>query len=196
MAWSVVQTVPPASEPVTVAEVKAQARIDISDDDTLLASYIKGARQQVETETGRQLLTATWVYRADAFPRCGYIALPKPPLLTVTALAYVDSAGVTQTWGSSNYRVDLYDDPGTVRLAYGVSWPSTRSQFDAVQLTYTAGYGATAASVPEPLRLAILLWVAHLYEHREAVSERELYAMPLGVERLVWPYRVASVLVG
>lgn len=194
MGYSVIQTTPPASEPVTLTEVKAQARIDLDADDTLLTSYIKAVRQLIETETGRQLLTATWVYRAWGFEHCCYVELPKPPLLTVTSIAYVDSDGVTQTWAASNYRVSTAK--GRVYLASGVSWPSVRSQFDALQITYTAGYGATAASVPEPLRIAALLWIAHLYEHRETVNDKQLYEVPLASERFLWPYRLASVLVG
>jgi uncharacterized phiE125 gp8 family phage protein len=198
MRYSLVQTVPPTTEPVTLAEVKAQSRIDAVDaeQDTLLGNYIEAVRQQVENETGRQLITATWVYRAWGFPGCPYIELPKPPLLTISAVAYVDADGVTQTWAGSNYRADIYAQPGRLYLAYGASWPSVRIQFDAVQITYTAGYGANAANVPEPLRTAILLWVAHLYEHREAVTEKTLDVMPLAVERFVWPYRLTNLLVG
>ena len=198
MTYSVVQTVAPSSEPVTLAEVKLQCRIDsdMTAEDTLLTQYIAIARQQIENETGRQLITATWVYRADAFPVCRWIEMPRPPLLTITTLAYVDGAGTTQTWASSNYRVNSYADPGRLELAYGVSWPTVRSQFDAVQVSYTAGYGAAASAVPEPLRQAILLWVADLYLRREPTGDRQAYLMPLSVERLLWPYRVASVLIG
>ena len=198
MSYTLVQTLPPTAEPVTVEEAKAQARIDadLTEEDGLLRAYIRAATRQVETETGRQLMLATWVYRASAFPACGIIEVPRPPLLTVTTLAYVDGLGVTQTWASSNYRVDVQADPGRVHLAYAISWPSVRSQYDAVQLTYTAGYGAAPSDVPEPLRVAILLWVAELYKNREPTGEKAMHAMPYSVERLIWPYRLASVLVG
>lgn len=57
MRYSIVQTVAPTSEPITVPEAKAQARIDadLTDEDALVQTYIQAARGQVETETGRQL---------------------------------------------------------------------------------------------------------------------------------------------
>lgn len=48
---------PPAAEPVSVAE--AHARIDASDEDTLIGSLITAARELVETETARRLITQT-----------------------------------------------------------------------------------------------------------------------------------------
>ncbi len=210
MFYTLEQTLLPASEPVTVEDAKVQARIDadVTDEDGLLRAYIRAATRQVETETGRQLMLATYVYRASGFPSCAWIEIPKPPLIAVTSVAYVDTAGVTQTWASSNYRVDVQSDPGRVHLAYGISWPSVRSQYDAVQITYLAGYGAELLdddpltygprpeAVPEALRIAILLWVADLYRTREPSGEKAMHVMPYSIERFLWPYRLASVLVG
>jgi uncharacterized phiE125 gp8 family phage protein len=207
MPYSLVQTLAPASEPVTVPEAKAQARIDadLTDEDALLALYITAARRQVETETGRQLMLATYAYRADCFPVGDCLELPRPPLVAVSSIAYVDSNGDTQTWASSNYTVDTSSDPGKVHLAYNATWPTIRDVPNAVTITYQAGYGATfddpdylpaPEKVPAELRVAILLWVAELYKHREPTGDRQSYVMPYAVERLVWPYRLASVLVG
>ena len=47
----------PGEEPVTLAEAKAWCRIDGADDDALLAALIAAARLQVESLTGRALMT-------------------------------------------------------------------------------------------------------------------------------------------
>ena len=59
---------PPATEPVTVAEAKAHARIDIDDDDAMVAALITAARQWVEDTTGRCLITQQWKLTLDNWP--------------------------------------------------------------------------------------------------------------------------------
>ena len=45
---------------------------------------------------------------------------------------------------------------------------------------------------PEPCLMAVKLLVAHWYLHREAVSEKAVQEVPLGVTRLLAPYRDLS----
>lgn len=45
---------------------------------------------------------------------------------------------------------------------------------------------------PEPCLLAVKLLVAHWYLHREAVSDKAGQEVPLGVTRLLAPYRDLS----
>ena len=52
--------IPPAEEPVSLAEAKQHLRVDSGDDDLLIGSLISAARQAAETKTGRQLITARW----------------------------------------------------------------------------------------------------------------------------------------
>lgn len=57
---------------------------------------------------------------------------------------------------------------------------------NGVAVTVTAGFGAAAADVPEPLRLAIRLMIAHWYEHR---GNGEAPPPPLTVAALLAPFR-------
>src|SRR5690242_18760477 len=50
----------PGEEPVSLAEAKAFARIDGSDEDALVGALIAAARLHVESLTGRALITQTW----------------------------------------------------------------------------------------------------------------------------------------
>ena len=198
MRWSIVQTTPPDAEPISLDEAKAQSRLDadLTDEDTLLAAYIAAARGAIENETGRQLVTATYELRLDAFPRRErYMAIPRPPLQSVESIVYLDSSGAPQTMDEALYAADTASDPGVIALASTASWPATLWQRNAVTITYMAGYGDEPTAVPGPLRAALLLWVAALYEQREDMSEKPLTQFPLGVQRLIYPYRLASVLV-
>lgn len=158
--------VEPVIEPVTLAEVKNFLRITDTDDDVLLTQQIAAARRHAEKETRRQLIEATFKLWLDEFPETIY--LPRPPLISVTSpIAYTDVTGAAATF--TNYQVTQGREPAIIEPAYGYSWPSTLAQREAVVITYKAGYGTTAASVPAGIRMAIMGLVAHMYENREPV---------------------------
>jgi uncharacterized phiE125 gp8 family phage protein len=177
----------PTVEPVTKAEIKQHLRLDGSEDDGYLDGLIAAARKHAETATGRALITQTWYARLDGFPRI--IRLPWPTLQTVTAVTYIDSNGTTQTLAATEYTVNTYSEPGTIIEAYGKSWPSTRDVENCVTVEYTCGYGATAASVPEGIRHAIKMLVAHWYRVREPIITGTIVAdTPMAVDMLLNQY--------
>lgn len=171
------QTVAPTEEPVSLADVKLHLRVDGNEENVLIASLIAAAREFCESYTGLQFVTATWAYTLDAFPSQDIIRLPRPPLSSVTTVAYTDAAGDAQTMSSSDYDVDTTSIEGRLALAYGASWPSTRDEIDAVTITYVAGYG-NAQAVPDAAKSAIYMVVADLYEHRESRLEMRVYDNP------------------
>ena len=61
----------PAAEPVTLAEVKLDLRIDSNDDDVLMSARITAARLAAEYITRRALLTQSWMLVMDQFPAPG-----------------------------------------------------------------------------------------------------------------------------
>ena len=158
---------------VTAAEAKTHCRIDsgITDFDTWIANAIAAAQEYVERYTNRILLASTWDITWDRFPSGNdpiYVPLVPIALTTpVTHIKYYDANGTQQTWSSSNYVVSVDREPGIIRLAYSVSWPTIRSQPDAVQVRVIAGYSA-AATVPQGLKYAILLLVGHWFANRES----------------------------
>lgn len=185
MPLTLVQTVAPASEPVTLAEAKLHLRVEVSDDDDLITGLLKAARQYAETVTGRQLMQATWRLNLDAWPDDDEIRVPKPPLQSVSSITYVDTAGATQTVAASDYQVDANSEPGRIVPAYGEVWPAVRDQLNAIAVTYVAG-GAAASSVPEGIKAAIKLLLAHWYETREAVITGTIATeVPMAVESLL-----------
>ncbi len=185
----------PTTEPITLDEAKQQVRRDfVLDDDVYISGVlIPAARSRGELSTGRQFLTATWDLKLSQFPSCSYepIEIPKSPLLAVTSITYVDTDGATQTWTSSKYVVDAPQGPnpkrGRVFLAYGETWPQARCQPNAVTVRFTAGYGAEGEFVPPRLKMAMLLDIGTLFEHREDVVVGQGYAIapfPIGAEQI------------
>lgn len=186
---------------------KRQCHLDgTTDEDGFVGqTLIPAAFDRAELVTRRQLLVATWDLKLDFFPCVSgiwgshqaawrdWIELPKPPLIEVVSITYVDTAGATQTWASSNYLVDAPQGPrcarGRVSPAYGVIWPQTRYQLNAVTIRFRAGYvdDITAAAVdqepnvPALLVQGMLMDIGTMFENRENyVGDTRITDIPTG----------------
>lgn len=188
-------TTAPAAEPVSVDDLRLHSRIDVVDDLTYLASLIAASRQWIEQYLGRQLITATWTMTLDGFPADDVIELPRPPLISISSLKYYDADRALQTVAPADYYTHAYAGPeggmGRLERAEGASWPSVFGGEGAVQIAFSAGYGAAGSAVPLQIRQAILLHAAELYERREQVVVGTISSpVAITVERLLWPLRV------
>lgn len=181
------------TEPLTLAEAKRHCNIadELDAHDTYLTALTVAAREYVEAYTGRQLINATWDLVLDRFPVYGPIYLPKSPLSSITSITYLDADGASQTWSSANYRVITSTEPGTVNLAYQVTYPTTRNVAGCVTVRFVAGYGSTAASVPKAVKQAMLLLVGHWFANREALGNVG-GMVEMAVESLLAMYRVGD----
>lgn len=170
---SLTRTTQPAVEPVTLAEAKAHLRVDTSDDDAYIGTLITAARQWCEEYLDRTLVNTQWTMRLDSFPY--EIELPRPPIAssgTVTAVTLTYTLGdeSTATLSSSAYRVDRHSTPGVVRQLRSGTWPANLDDYNAVTVTWWAGYGASGSSVPQGVKNAMLLYIHELYEKRGAAE--------------------------
>ena len=115
------------------------------------------------------------------------IALPFPPLVSVTSVSYEDSAGAVVAMPSSAY---LATEAG-MDTTFGTTFPSGRWEANAVKIRYTAGY----ATLPGAIRAALLLMVGDLYANRETVdtglrAASVVIPMSTTVQALLSPFRV------
>lgn len=183
----------PAVEPISVTGVKDHSRISITADDALLATYITAARQYVETRLSTALITQTWILYRDYFPGSEF-RLPRAPLQSVTSIKYTDEDGTESTYDSSNYQVDAVSKPGRVALASSASWPSvTLREMNGFYVTYVAGYGSGPSNVPGPIKQALFLLVADMYEFREnSIVEQgvTIEQLPFGIRSLLSSYNM------
>ncbi len=132
----------PGEEPVSLAEAKAFARVDGSDEDALMSALVAAARLHVESLTGRALVTQTW----RLVLKCVSGRVVQLPVVPAIELVEAPAGAVLQ--GDS------------VLLA---------AEVDELSIDYTAGYG-DAADVPVDLKQAVLTLVAYWYEHRDSVT--------------------------
>lgn len=177
-------TTPPAQEPVTVGQAKAQLRITHTKDDVYLAGLISVAREWAEDYTRRAFITQQLVaqyvnwplqFTKNAAEVDAAFIIPRPPLASVQSVNYYDNLDAAQTLATSQYRVDAIQDPGTVMLKqinYPNSYGPTLSQnyVNPITIAFTCGYGDSAAAVPARIKQAILIMVAHLYTRRTPVE--------------------------
>lgn len=172
----------PSVEPITLAEAKLHAKIETTDDDTLITNLIVAARRAAETFCGRAFISQVWDAVYDELPGEEYpfpdaLVLPRLPLVSVTGAYYTGTDGTETTWAATNYQVDLISG----RLIPLQSWPSRRER-SGFRVRWTAGY-ASAAAVPQEIKQALLEAVTHFYEKR---ADGEL---PMASKRLLQGFR-------
>ncbi|WP_256467859.1 head-tail connector protein [Bradyrhizobium sp. 18] len=188
----VVVITPPAYALVSLEEAKAHLRVDFDDDDDYIESLVETVTNTLDGPggwLGRALITQTLEWRGDEFGTCD-IRLPYPPIASIVSVKYDDDDGAEQTVSSGDYRLVGQPSLPRIALAYGSSWPSTRSQSESVRIRYTAGYGTAVDSVPAPIRQAVLLMIAELYENRELTTDRSRAELPFSAMALLSTYRV------
>lgn len=186
-----VVTTPPATDPITLVEGKAFARVDTSADDPLITALITSARVYAEPILDRTFVTTAYDLTLDAFPSDGgAICFPRSPLASVVSVTYIDSAGDSQTWADSKYDVDTASLVGRLSPAFGQSYPATRPQMNAVTVNFTAGDGNQAAQ-REDVKLLMKILVAESYEKRLLTGESKIFVNELA-ESLFWGLRVLS----
>lgn len=177
--------------------------------DPTINTLIKAARQHVEAYTSRALITQTWDWKGDSFRQLrdfcapsSPMKVPLPPLISVTSVTYLDTAGASQTWSASTgWQSDIptgspWMPHGRIMPKENQSYPSTQSStFNTVTVRFVCGYGA-ASTVPQPIKEAMLLLIGHWYEHREAVNIGNIVNLvtlvPIAVDELLREYQATT----
>jgi uncharacterized phiE125 gp8 family phage protein len=183
---------PPTVEPVTLTEAKAHARIDSNEDDALVTSLITAARQWAERYTNRAFITQTWKLALDTPPKADApheILLPKAPLQSVTKVEAFSDTDTPTLWPEANYFVDTSHEPGRLVQRLGATWPAFDRLANGMEVTYVAGYGDDASSVPEPIRAAIRELITDWYQHRGDEDQYTYRQSAFIAHALLAPYR-------
>jgi hypothetical protein len=203
-------------EPVSLTEAKAQVRLspDMTDDDTFLMGLVSTGRRLVERRLGITLvetqyratydneeppvdwrLAASFMpslsvaqtqYRAALGIQEPFVSLPNPPLLVDSTHPLTVSVGGV-TIDPATYTVDTDSQPGVVRFDTMPAIPAKST----LVVTYWAG---PKTPIAPQLRSAILLYVGHLYVHREAAtSEGGVNELPLAFDTLLASESVTGI---
>ena len=177
----------PATEPLTYAEVKAFLRLNDDSEQTFVTTLITIARQIVEGQTWRPLISQSWALQFDKSELTLFISnINKAPIISIDTVSYYDTDNVLQTLSPTLYETDIYGNPARFRLK---SIPSVYDRMGALIVNFVCGY-TNAAAVPQAIKQAMLLIIGHLYENRQdVVTGTQVNEMPLASRYLLEPYR-------
>ena len=190
-------TAPPSVEPITLAEAKVFLRVDISNDDALIAALVTAAREACERFTGRVLVTQTWTLFRDDWPGRAAVDIPRPPLLSIVHVKTYDDTDTATVWAANNYLVDTASEPGRLIPRTGVALPEVTRTAAGIEIRFVAGYAPDESgspsdlvgNIPGGLVEGVRQLVAHLYENRGDCGADE--AAALSGATLLWrPYQV------
>ena len=172
-------TTAPSFEPISTSVSKLHCRVYHSLDDATFGTgsvgsgLITTARLMIENEIRGPIPNTGFTTVFDSWPAAREIVLPRSPLISVASVTYVDTSSATITLSAStDYIVKSYNGMGRILLRDTANWPSDlhNGGEGVITVVYTAGYGASAAVIPEALKHAILLQIATLYEFRASMS--------------------------
>lgn len=180
------RTSAPVADLVSLADAKAHLRVDHTDEDTLIQAYIDAATATLDGPhglVGKALVQQTWA--ATCAPLTGRTAFAAPvtPLLSIVSVSYYDRDNAGQSIDVNDLTVLGEEDMAYIVPDIGTNWPAMYARPDAMTVTWTAGYGATAADVPANIVQAAKFLVAIWHMHRAAPEREE--RLPPAVEALV-----------
>lgn len=144
--------------PVSLAEAKAQCRVDGNASDSLVGSLLLAATDFAQDYTGRTLAPETWELVLDDFSDA--IMFGKSPVTSIISVKYSDVEGSEQTIDSANYVLDAAGDPQWLIKASNYSWPIVADGVNNVTIRFEVGY----ADCPASIKQAILLWIESVYD--------------------------------
>ena len=191
---------PPSVEPVSLAEAKAHLRVDVADDDLLIANLITAARMQAENLCRRVFVTQQFALYLYAFPVynnsnvfSGYTSFDQSPSawqeahtysvrfrggsihLPFPSLQSVESVIYTDINGFKNtLGADQYIVDNISEP--GCITPAPNTYWPATQNRVNAveinftSGYGNAAAVPAGVKAWILLRVGAMYENREEIA--------------------------
>jgi uncharacterized phiE125 gp8 family phage protein len=182
----------------------ADARVHLKNeeesyDDALITALVKAAGELAENKTGRAFMRSTWLWTGVNFPcadRDGFFRLYPGPLVSVASIKYYPSDGGTQVTmvAGTDYEVDSRSTPGRIRFLE--SLPGVDDRFDAVEIVFTAGYGAVdatesaqQAALPPDVVAWMKLQLTNLYEYRQTIIQGQpVYHLNTFADNLIYPY--------
>jgi len=178
-----------ASDPVTVAEVKLNARVAHSVEDALIEQWIKAATKMAGEYQHRSYVKEVYRLIFDKYPPSCF-DLPMSPLISVDSVKYYDTDDNEATFADTNYFIDTISEVGRFSLNDNAVWPTTTLRpINSVIVEFTSGYGDDATAVPDSVKNAIYLYCTFMYENRDA----EAGTIPKAFFDILKPDRMVSM---
>lgn len=207
--------------PIPLATVKSRLQIEDTGDATYDAAQDDAVTQAFRAavdfvEKGTLLTLRPTVFRLDMRDWCAVTAqdmrtnsgwnccrplsLERVPVQSVESVAYLGRGEIT--WDDldpADYEFQRLPAGGVLHLMDGVSLPSLDARWNAVQITFTAGFEITDATgsgddpelaLPAGLSQALTLLAGHFFTNRDAVGTERQYEVQIGADALMTAFRL------
>lgn len=155
-----------AGRPLTLPTVKSHLKIDLTDasQDTYLNLLIDTATAFGEKYTKRTFINTGFTTFRDDFNDS--LELRRSKVSAIASIKYL-VAGVLTTLSTDIYDFTDVTSFSEIFLKLNQIFPTDVDQVpQAVEIIFTAGYGATEANVPADVKMALLNHIADLYSNR------------------------------
>ena len=185
------------SQVVTTPELKEHLRIDTSDENDLLATYISAATIMAENYCNRHFIDVTYKLHFNKLPSKFSLYFPDCKFNFVgedkDGLYYlVDSgSGNLYSYSSiSNWYANLNTNPNSVVFINLPTNAINENQLNASDdsiyyFKFQTGMGSAASSIPDAIKQAIKLIAGDMYFFREDRKRQ----FPMASEILLQPYK-------
>jgi uncharacterized phiE125 gp8 family phage protein len=187
---SLILTSPPATEPISLAEAKTHLRIPHADDDGYISTLIIAARRAAEARTGLALINQDWSLWLDKWPNAPVVSLGLVPVSAINDIIAYGEDGTPAIYDPAHYYLDGVSKPGRVVIRPDRLPPIAGRRVNGIEIRFTAGFGATASAVPQDLKQALLLIIAHWFEHR---GEAEGGSLPMSAIEILSRHRIVRL---
>ena len=145
---TLIRTVAPAAEPVTLADVKAHLRLAHDSEDDLLNGLIRAAREDVERATGLALIDQAWRLVLDAWPSQSCVLLARHPVREILSVTVFGSEGEASLIDPADYQLDALSRPARLHFE---TRPEPLRVLNGIEIDFSAGFGEAGTDVPDLL---------------------------------------------
>lgn len=162
---------------VTLSEAQAYLRIEIGEEEALLAGLIRSASGLCEAFINQVVIARG--FQLDIAASGLWERLPVTPVRSISEVDGVDSGGASTPMSTGAFSIDIDStSDGWVRIAQA-------NGVTRLRVTGTAGIADDENGVPEAIRQGVLRLVAHLFTERDGGAGEP----PAAVTALWRPYR-------
>ena len=159
-------TTPATNQPLTLLQVKEHCRLDLLDtsEDDYLNLLIDIATNFGEKYTGRDFINKVYTTFRDNF--YNPLLLRRSKVSSITSISYLINNVLTVV-DPTIYNFTKVNNFSDIFLLNDNVWPDGIDCVpQAVQIIFTAGYGADNTFVPSDVKFAMLNHIAYMYENR------------------------------
>lgn len=170
---------------VTPAEAKTHLRVNWATEDALITALIETAGTQAEQWTDRTFFGGTFTTEFDYFPNILKMDIA-PVDTTSIVVKYSDVDDNEQTLAATEYFVRNPGLDDFVTIEFNGTIPPVFNKENAVRVEFSAGY----AVVPGPVKSAVLMQIATLFENRQSEVQGSMSLISNGAKSLLFPYKL------